>query len=105
VSYEAGLGPCGLFPSGPVPQPQTGEVTRVATGPRGAELTGVAGAPDGRTVFVNVQHAGERTPGQGAPTPDDPRVVSNWPDHAPSGRPRSATVVFRRRDGGRVTTP
>jgi uncharacterized protein len=85
--------------------PATGEVTRVATGPRGAELTGVAGTPDGRTVFVNVQHPGERTPGRGAPTPDDPRVVSNWPDHDPSGRPRSATVAFRRRDGGRVTTP
>ncbi|MFD7687881.1 PhoX family protein [Streptomyces sp. NPDC059781] len=85
--------------------PATGEVTRVATGPHGAELTGVAGTPDGRTVFVNVQHPGERTPGWGAPTPGDPRAVGNWPDHDPSGRPRSATVALRRLDGGRVTTP
>ncbi|MFI9150618.1 PhoX family protein [Streptomyces sp. NPDC053367] len=88
-----------------VADPATGEVTRVATGPRGAELTGMAATADGRTLFVNVQHPGERTSGLGAPTSDDPRVVSNWPDHDPSGRPRSATVALERRDGGRITTP
>ena len=29
---------------------------------------------------------------------------SNWPDYRPDGRPRSATVVIRRRDGGIVGT-
>jgi secreted PhoX family phosphatase len=26
--------------------------------------------------------------------------VSNWPDFSPNGRPRSATVVIRKLDGG-----
>jgi secreted PhoX family phosphatase len=26
--------------------------------------------------------------------------VGNWPDYKPGGRPRSATVVIRKRDGG-----
>ena len=36
--------------------------------------------------------------------PDNPRAVSNWPDYWIGGRPRSATVVIRRRDGGIVGT-
>jgi secreted PhoX family phosphatase len=30
--------------------------------------------------------------------------LSNWPDFLPNGRPRSATVVIRRKDGGIVGT-
>ncbi|MEO3752856.1 PhoX family phosphatase [Streptomyces sp. B6B3] len=80
--------------------PETGEVRRFLTGPRGCEITGVTATPDQRTLFVNVQHPGESTVAFGEPTPDDPRVVSNWPDFDPEGRPRSATVAIRRRDGG-----
>ncbi|MEV7596355.1 PhoX family phosphatase [Kitasatospora sp. NPDC089797] len=80
--------------------PATGEVRRFLTGPRGAEITGVATTPDRRTLFVNVQHPGERTDAWGTPTADDPRVVGNWPDHDPAGRPRSAVLVVRRTDGG-----
>jgi secreted PhoX family phosphatase len=29
-----------------------------------------------------------------------PRAVSNWPDFDPEGRPRSATVVITKNDGG-----
>jgi secreted PhoX family phosphatase len=32
----------------------------------------------------------------------EPRRFSNWPDFKPHGRPRSATVVVRRLDGGVV---
>lgn len=80
--------------------PRTGEIRRFLTGPRGAEITGVVTTPDGRTMFVNIQHPGERTPGWGAPTQDDPRAVSDWPDRDPAGPPRSAVLVVRRVDGG-----
>jgi hypothetical protein len=39
--------------------PAEGVVRRFLTGPVGAEITGFAMTPDGRTLFVNVQHPGE----------------------------------------------
>ncbi|MBB1255876.1 PhoX family phosphatase [Streptomyces sp. OF3] len=85
--------------------PDTGEIRRFLVGPRGCEITGVVTTPDQRTMFVNVQHPGEETPAWGTPTPENPRAVSNWPDHDPEGRPRSATVVIWREDGGKVGAP
>ncbi|MFK4687284.1 PhoX family protein [Streptomyces pristinaespiralis] len=76
--------------------PTTKEVRRFLTAPRGAEVTGVTSTPDGQTLFVNIQHPGERTARWGAPGPDNPRAVSNWPDHSRNGRPRSATVAVHR---------
>ncbi|MEW2067471.1 alkaline phosphatase PhoX [Streptomyces sp. NPDC007346] len=76
--------------------PATGEVRRFLTAPRGAEVAGVTGTPDGQTLFVNIQHPGERTARWGAPDAKSPRAVSNWPDHTPTGRPRSATVAVHR---------
>lgn len=84
--------------------PATGEVRRFLTGPRGCEITGVTFTPDQRTMFVNVQHPGESTSAWGSPSPANPRAVSNWPDFDPAGRPRSATVVIRKRDGGKIGT-
>ncbi|MCF2528274.1 PhoX family protein [Yinghuangia soli] len=84
--------------------PATGEVRRFLTGPRGCEITGVTFTPDQRTMFVNVQHPGEATTAWGTPTPQNPRAVSNWPDFDPAGRPRSATVVIRKADGGKIGT-
>jgi secreted PhoX family phosphatase len=55
-------------------------------------------------MFVNVQHPGEFTAAWGSPTPENPRMVSNWPDFHPDGRPRSATVAIRRHDGGVIGT-
>ncbi len=82
--------------------PVTGEIRRFLIGPRGAEITGWTITPDQRTVFVNVQHPGEATPfvSPVAPSPANPRAVSNWPDFDPEGRPRSATVVITKNDGG-----
>jgi hypothetical protein len=77
--------------------PATGLFRRFLTGPRGCEITGFHTTPDNRTAFVNIQH-----PGEGWTT--DPREASNWPDYAPNGRPRSATVVIRRKDGGIIGT-
>ena len=78
--------------------PDTGEVRRFLTGPMGCELTGATWTPDGRSLFVNIQHPGE-TPSEQS-DPALPRRFSNWPDFNPAGRPRSATVVVRRDDGG-----
>lgn len=78
--------------------PSTGVFRRFLTGPRGCEITGFHTTPDNRSAFVNIQHPGE-TPGERS-NPENPRAFSNWPDYAPGGRPRSATVVIRRKDGG-----
>ncbi len=77
----------------------TGEIRRFLTGPRGCEITGVIGTPDGRSLFVNIQHPGE--PASERSDPTKPTAVSTWPD---GGRPRSATVVIRRQDGGLIGT-
>lgn len=80
----------------------TGEIRRFLTGPVGCEITGCAFTPDGRTMFINVQHPGE-TPG-GRSDATQPTRHSTWPDGAGATRPRSATVVIRRRDGGLIGT-
>jgi len=82
--------------------PKTGEVRRFLTGPSGCEITGATGTPDGRTMFINIQHPGE-SPSERS-DPDQPRRISNWPDNNPNGRPRSATVVIRKNDGGMIGT-
>lgn len=70
----------------------TGDIRRFAVGPSGQEVTGVDATPDLRTIFFNLQH-----PQEGRPT-DAP-----WPD-GPGTRPRSATVVVTRTDGGIIGT-
>lgn len=82
--------------------PRTGEIRRFLVGPAGCEITGATATPDGRTMFVNIQHPGE-APSERS-DPEAPRKVSNWPDQNPAGRPRSATVVIRRTDGGPIGT-
>lgn len=74
------------------------KLRRFLVGPKECEITGIDSTPDGRTVFVNIQHPGERG------TPQAPS--SNWPNSqtgaAPGVRPRSATVVITKNDGGVV---
>jgi hypothetical protein len=85
--------------------PVSREVRRFLTGPRGCEITGVISTPDQKTMFVNVQHPGESTTFWndqfGAPTTSNPSSVSSWPY---GGRPRSATLVIRKLDGGKIGT-
>ena len=76
----------------------SGEVRRFLTGPVNCEITGAAMTPDGRTLFINVQHPGE-SPSDRA-DPAQPTRFSSWPDGPGASRPRSATVAIRRRDGG-----
>jgi secreted PhoX family phosphatase len=80
----------------------SGEVRRFLTGPRGCEITGVVTTPDGRTMFVNIQHPGETSSERNDPA--KPQAVSTWPDGPAGGRPRSATIVIRRNDGGIIGT-
>lgn len=72
---------------------------RFLIGPPGAELTGASFTPDGRTLFINVQHPGERTDA-GALDRNHPATAyaQAWPE--PGVRWRSATVVITRDDGG-----
>ena len=78
--------------------PATGEIRRFITGPRGCEITGATATPDGRTMFINIQHPGE-SPSERS-DPAEPGKYSTWPSGKAGARPRSATVVIRRRDGG-----
>lgn len=73
----------------------TGEARRFLTGPINCEITGATLTPDATTMFINVQHPGE-PPGDRS-DPAEPSKFSSWPN---GGRPRSATVVIRRFDGG-----
>jgi uncharacterized protein len=50
-------------------------------------------------MFVNIQHPGESPSERGDPA--DPSRFSSWPD---GGRPRSATVVITKDDGGVIGT-
>ncbi len=80
----------------------SGEVRRFLTGPVACELAGATWTPDGRTLFVNVQHPGEPVSERNDPL--QPSRFSNWPDFKPGGRPRSATLVIRKDDGGVIGT-
>ncbi|MFZ9298671.1 MAG: PhoX family protein [Hylemonella sp.] len=79
--------------------PSSGEIRRFLTGPVNCEITGATMTPDGKTLFINIQHPGE-TPAE-VSDPSQPTRFSNWPL---GGRPRSATVAIRRTDGGLVGT-
>lgn len=71
---------------------------RFLVGPKEAEITGVIETPDGKALFVNIQHPGEDTP----PNLANPASFgSHWPDGG-NTRPRSATIVITKNDGGVV---
>jgi secreted PhoX family phosphatase len=73
---------------------ERGLTKRFLTGPAGCEISGPEFTPDGRTLFVSVQH-----PGQGRGIGGE--RSSRWPDGG-DGPPRAAVVAVRRADGGRV---
>ncbi|ATA57381.1 phosphatase [Variovorax boronicumulans] len=74
--------------------PGTEGLRRFLVGPKDCELTGIAESGDGRALFVNIQH-----PGEGSKKDETP--ISHWPDGG-SSRPRSATVVITKNDGGLI---
>ena len=76
---------------------------RFLVGPAACEITGLAETPDGKALFVNIQHPGETT--AMANIADPTKYSSRWPSNAGYGageRPRSATIVITKNDGGRI---
>lgn len=73
------------------------KLRRFLVGPKECEITGITETPDGKTIFVNIQHPGENT----VPNFGTGAFGSHWPDGGVS-RPRSATIAITRDDGGEV---
>jgi uncharacterized protein len=71
------------------------KLKRFLVGPVDCEITGIAETPDGKTLFVNIQHPGETTAAANLATP-----LSIWPSTVAGTRPRSATIVITKNDGG-----
>ncbi len=65
---------------------EEGKVIRLVSAPIDAELTGPWFSPDGKTLFLSVQHPGEQTTDLGNPT-------SKWPFDA-DGIPKPAVVAI-----------
>jgi secreted PhoX family phosphatase len=67
-------------------EPVSKQIRRFLVGPKECEVTGLTFTPDNKTMFVNIQHPGERG-------------NSNWPGGAGT-LPRSATLIITKNDGG-----
>jgi uncharacterized protein len=89
-------------------KPSSDTLRRFLVGPVDSEITGCAETPDGKTVFVNIQHPGEGI--AKADVNDSTKYLSRWPGNAGYGaggvnaRPRSATIAIRKNDGGLIGT-
>ena len=66
---------------------ETGEIRRFLVGPKECEVTGATWSSDKRTMFVGIQHPGEKG------------GESHWPDGGDS-LPKSAVIAIEREDGG-----
>jgi secreted PhoX family phosphatase len=73
------------------------KLRRFLVGPKDCEITGITETPDGRTLFVNIQHPGEET--AVANIGDPTLYTSHWPEGG-NARPRTSTIVITRNDGG-----
>jgi secreted PhoX family phosphatase len=85
--------------------PGEDKLKRFLVGPVGSEITGLCETPDGKAVFINIQHPGETT--AQANIADPTKYTSQWPANAGYGagkRPRSATIVITKNDGGKIGT-
>jgi len=68
--------------------PESGQIRRFLVGPKECEITGLTWSPDRKTMFVGIQHPGEKG-------------GSHWPEGG-DAVPRSAIVAITRADGGPV---
>ena len=77
------------------------KLRRFLVGPKDCEITGLAESPDGKSLFVNIQHPGEDTTSAEFASGN---FTSVWPDGnaTTKRRPRSATIVITKNDGGVV---
>ena len=69
-----------------VGDPETGEIRRFLVGPRECEVTGITWGTDRKTLFIGLQHPGEKG-------------GSHFPDGGDTA-PRSCVVAITRDDGG-----
>jgi secreted PhoX family phosphatase len=78
---------------------------RFLVGPKGAEVTGITETPDGKAIFVGIQHPAEEA------TAYNDTTKGVWPTNANNGaggaygagsRARSATIVITKDDGGKI---
>lgn len=77
----------------PTDGPERGLLRQLASGPNGCEVCGCEFAPDGRTLFLSIQH-----PGEGGTIS---KPISHWPDG--NGLPaRAALIAIEREDGGTI---
>ena len=88
-------------------KPTTDTLRRFLVGPVDCEITGCTETPDGKAVFINIQHPGETI--SKANIGDPSKYLSHWPANAGYGlggastaRPRSATIVITKNDGGLI---
>lgn len=81
----AGMGNNQLLCANPV----TGEIKRFMVGPVACEITGIAFTPDQKTMFVGIQHPGEKL------------AASHFPQGG-DAVPRSSIIAISRHDGGVV---
>ncbi|MDF3416476.1 PhoX family phosphatase [Sulfitobacter sp. M57] len=66
-----------------VGNPETGEIARFLTAPKGAEVTGLCWSLDRKVAFVGIQHPG-----------------ASWPDG--NGKPRSSVIAVWRDNGDTI---
>ncbi len=71
-----------------VGDPESGEIRRFLVGPKECEVTGITWSADKRTLFVGIQHPGEKG-------------NSHFPDGGDTA-PRSAVIAITRDDGGLI---
>ena len=76
------------------------DIRRFLVGPKDCEITGVDMTPDGKTMFVNIQHPGDggsiAAPAGSWPNPNRDALAEGVSPQ----RPRSATICITRTDGG-----
>lgn len=72
----------------PTEGPQAGEVIQVASAPKDAEFTGPSFSADGKTLFLSVQHPGEKFNYNGG------IQTSHWPDGG-NKAPRSSVIAIQ----------
>lgn len=89
-------------------KPTVDTLRRFLVGPVDCEITGCCETPDGKALFVNIQHPGETI--TKANVSDPSKYLSHWPGNAGYGagganaRPRSTTIVITKNDGGLIGT-
>jgi uncharacterized protein len=92
--------------------PTASTLKRFLVGPVACEITGICETPDGKAIFVNIQHPGESSKTSDVAAGNAAAFTSHWPGNAgyqatagnTTSRPRSATIVITKNDGGRIGT-